>query len=322
MIVSRETLTAQAARSGYRPEILEKVFHLLHLLEALRAHPYLKSRLALKGGTALNLFEFDLPRLSVDIDLNYIGSADLETMKAERPKIEQAVTDVCNRAELTIERRPSEHAGGKWQLRYTSALGGGGNLQLDLNFLLRLPLWPVVVRDSRLVAQFQAKQIPLLDINELAAAKLVALVARHAARDLFDAHQLLTKIDLDDVRLRLGFVVYGGMNIEDWRTVSTDNLDFDTEELKQNLIPVLRADVVAEIERHPDWAKQLITETRERLKRVLPLTDKERQFLDALLGRAEIEPALLTSDAEIATRIKLQPGLQWKAQNVRKFKKL
>lgn len=103
MIVSSETLVKEAG--GFRPEIFEKVLYLLHLLDFLHRHPYLKNRLVLKGGTALNLFEFDLPRLSVDIDLNYIGSPDLETMKAERPKVEQAITDVCNRAEVTVERR-------------------------------------------------------------------------------------------------------------------------------------------------------------------------------------------------------------------------
>jgi hypothetical protein len=258
MIVSRETLLRQAG--GYRPEIFEKVLYLMRLLELLSGHPYLKNRLVLKGGTALNLFEFDLPRLSVDIDVNYIGSADVETMKAERPKIEQAITDVCNRAEITVERRATEHAGGKWQLRYSSALGGGGNLQLDINFMLRVPLWPVVLKDSRRVGEFQVRQIPLLDITELAAAKLVALLARHVARDLFDAHQLFTKKVLDDARLRLAFVVYGAMNIEDWRKASIAHVAFDAEELKQNLIPVLRHEVVEEFEKGGEWAERLVIE--------------------------------------------------------------
>lgn len=322
MIVSRETLLAEATQSGYRSEILEKVFHLLHLLDGLHRHPYLKDRLVLKGGTALNLFAFDLPRLSVDIDLNYIGSAELDLMKTERPKVEQAVTHVCNRNELTIERRPTEHSGGKWQLRYTSAMGGGGNLQLDLNFMLRLPLWPFVLCDSRRVGSFQATQIPLLDINELAAGKLVALLARHAARDLFDAHQLLTKIALDDKRLRLAFVVYGAMNIEDWRKVSIQDVAFDAEDLKQNLIPVLHNDVVAEIEKRTDWAERLVTESQDGLRRVLPLTEAEQQFLEELLERAEIKPELLTAHPQTIERVRRQPMLQWKAQNVRKFKKL
>ena len=76
----------------------------------------LKTRIALKGGSALNLFYFDVPRLSVDIDLNSIGAADRETMLAERPKLEQAVQAVCSREGLTVRRMPSEHAGGKWRL--------------------------------------------------------------------------------------------------------------------------------------------------------------------------------------------------------------
>lgn len=220
------------------------------------------------------------------------------------------------------ERRATEHAGGKWQLRYASALGGGGNLQLDINFMLRVPLWPVVLRDSRRLGAFQAKQIPLLDINELSAAKLVALLARHVARDLFDAHQLLTKIALDDARLRLAFVVYGAMNIEDWRKVSIDHIAFDTEELKQNLIPVLRQEVVTEIEQGGDWAKRLVEETKAGLHRLLPLNEAEKQFLDSLLEMAEIKPELLVENSEAIGKINQQPMLHWKALNVRKFKKL
>jgi predicted nucleotidyltransferase component of viral defense system len=320
MIVSRETLLKQA--SGYRPEIFEKVLYLMRLLELLNGHPYLKNRLVLKGGTALNLFEFDLPRLSVDIDVNYIGSADLETMKAERPKIEQAITDVCNRAEITVERRATEHAGGKWQLRYPSALGGGGNLQLDINFMLRVPLWPVVLKDSRKVGEFQVRQIPVLDITELAAAKLVALLARHVARDLFDAHQLFTKKVLDEARLRLAFVVYGAMNIEDWRKASIDHVAFDAEELKQSLIPVLRHEVVEEFEKGGEWAERLVIETKAGLQRLLPLSEAEHDFLETLLEKAEIKPDLLTKDTQQIERINLQPMLHWKAVNVRKFKKL
>jgi predicted nucleotidyltransferase component of viral defense system len=322
MIVSRETLLKEAVTSGFRPEILEKVLHLLRLLDAIRLHPHLKERLVLKGGTALNLFEFDVPRLSVDIDLNYIGAVDVEVMKAERPKVEQALADVCNRSELTVERQAKEYAGGKWQLRYASALGGGGNLQVDINFMLRLPLWPVVLRDSKKIGAFQVQQIPLLDINELAAAKLAALLSRHTARDLFDAHRLLTQTDLNDAKLRLAFLVYGGMNIEDWRKVSVEHIDFDPEELKQNLIPVLRGEAATMFEDGREWSERLVQETRENLSRVLPFTGGEAQFLEALLERAEILPEHLTDDAAMIAKIKDQPMLHWKALNVRKFKGL
>ena len=86
MKISRERLLQESEATGFRLEIVEKVFHLLHLHESLISHPFLKGRLALKGGTALNLFLFDLPRLSIDIDLNYIGGPQLEVILEERPK--------------------------------------------------------------------------------------------------------------------------------------------------------------------------------------------------------------------------------------------
>ena len=187
MKVSRERLTSESQATGFRPEVLEKVIHLLNLLEGFNRHPFLKGRLALKGGTALNLFLFDVPRLSVDIDLNYIGAVDRDTMMAERPKVEQAVQAVCSREGMNITRMPTDHAGGKWRLRYDSTLGEGGNLEVDLNFMFRVPLWPIALRDAK-VGSYSVTQIPVLDLHELAAGKLAALLARQASRDLFDAH--------------------------------------------------------------------------------------------------------------------------------------
>ncbi len=47
------------------------------ILDGISIHPLLKDQWILKGGTALNLFFFDLPRLSVDIDLNHVGQPRL-----------------------------------------------------------------------------------------------------------------------------------------------------------------------------------------------------------------------------------------------------
>ena len=321
MKVSREKLLAEARATGFRPEVLEKVIQLVHLLESLRSHPYLKSRLALKGGTALNLFVFDLPRLSVDIDLNYVGSVDRESMLAERPKVEQAVQAVFAREGLSISRQPTDHAGGKWRLRYESSLGEGGNLEVDLNFMLRVPLWPVTVTDSRPVGSYRARDIAVLDVHELAGGKLAALLSRHASRDLFDTHQLLTTVRTDPSQLRLAFVLYGGMNRKDWRTVTVDDVGFEQRELEDQLTPVLSRDALERVRGgERAWAQRLIDECRAALSVVLPLADAERQFLDRLLDEGEVRPDLLTSDGELAARISSHPMLQWKAVNVRKHR--
>jgi hypothetical protein len=323
MKISRDWLQAEAQTTGFRTEILEKVARLLGLLEGFESHPFLKDRLALKGGTALNLFLFDLPRLSVDIDVNYVGAAERDTMLEERPKVDQAVRDVCSREGMSVSRRPDdgEHAGGTWRLRYDSAICEGGNLEVDLNFMYRVPLWPVLRRDSRQVGSFSAKRIPVVDLHELAAGKMAALLSRQTSRDLFDVHQLLTQGKLDSGKLRLGFVLFGAMNRKDWRTVSQSDVGGEARDLQNHLLPLMRSDELEGLGDFSDWARRLVGECREHLGAVLPLAENEKEFLNRLLDHGEIAAPLLTQDGDMAERINRHPLLQWKALNVQEHKR-
>ena len=94
MRISFEHLEEQTELTGFRLEILEKVFYLMHLLEAFSKNDYLKNRFVLKGGTALNLFHFNYPCLSIDIDINYIGSADVKIMQSERTQFEEQIQEI------------------------------------------------------------------------------------------------------------------------------------------------------------------------------------------------------------------------------------
>lgn len=308
--------------TGFKAEMVEKVLHLLNLLNLLNSHPFLKGKWVLKGGTALNMFMLALPRLSVDIDLNYIGALDREEMLAERPRIEQAAQAVFSREGFTTKRVPNEHAGGKWRLSYQSFTGQSGNLEVDINFMFRQPLWDIQPADSHPLGDFQARNIPVLDIHELAAGKLAALMARGQARDLFDCHRILSMDDLEKDRLRIAFVTYGGMNRKDWRTVAIEDVDFDAAELTRLLVPTLHVRESKEQVSPAEYGARLVRECREGLSAVLPFTDAERAFLDRLLDRGVIDPTLLTADASLQRRIQGQPLLQWKALNVRRHKGL
>ena len=311
-------LQREAADAGFRAEPLEKVIRLLGLLEGFRSHPFLKSRVVLKGGIALNLFVFDAPRLSVDIDLNYAGAAGRETLLAERPKIEQAIHAVCGRLGVHVRRVPGEHAGGKWRLSYTSVTGRPGVLEVDVNFLLRTPLWAPAASDSRRLGAFGVTQVPMLDVHELAAGKLGALFGRAASRDLFDARELLAATPLDAEKLRLGFVVYGGMNRRDWRTVTLDDVRAEPLDVDRQLVPLLRAGVAPAREGLGAWTDRLVAESRDRLSAVLPLRAEEIEFLARLNDRGDIVPELLTTDTDMQQLLRDHPGLRWKALNVRK----
>lgn len=320
LMLSPADLQQEAEATGFRSEALEKVLRLLELLEGFRSHPFLKSRVALKGGTALNLFVFEVPRLSVDIDINYIGAAERDAMRAERPKVEQAIKAVCGRAGVQIKRVPGEHAGGKWRLSYTSAYGRPGALEVDVNFLLRTPLWPTVTADSKRIGAFGITEVPMLEVHELAAGKLAALFGRAASRDLFDVRELLTATTFDPERLRLGFVVYGGINRRDWRTVTLDDVQVDPREVDQQLVPLLHAGVAPARADLVAWSERLAGECRERLSALLPLRAAEMEFLGHLNDQGEIVPELLTAEPEMQRLIRGHPGLRWKALNVRKHR--
>ena len=320
MILTSEGLLRAAASSGFREDYLEKSIRLLYLLEAIKDDPFLRTRLALKGGTAINLFIMELPRLSVDIDLNYIGSPEREVMLEERPLVERTLLAICGREGFRVRRIPSDHAGGKWLLRFDSSLGTESSLELDINFLLRIPMWDPMAFDSRALGEHRAKGIAVLDKHELMAGKVVALLSRRAARDLFDSHGLLRALSLDADKLRLAFIVYGGMSRRDWRDVLLDDIGYNINEFSNTLLPTLRNEYASSINDVRSWADRLVLECRKELSILLPLRAKETDFLTSLNDEGEIYPELLTSDEDMARKIERQPGLLWKAQNVKKYK--
>ena len=112
------------------------------------------------------------------------------------------------------------------------------------------------------------------------------------------------------------------MNRKDWRTVSIEDLDFNPAELTRLLTPTLDARAIQEQGSPAEFGACLVRECREGLSMVLPFNDAERQFLDLLLDRGEIDSTILTADETLQKCIQQQPLLEWKALNVRQYKGL
>jgi len=313
MEIFNSELQLQANKTGFHADILEKVWRLLSILDKINKDSYLKQRLALKGGTALNLFFFNIPRLSVDIDLNYVGAFDTEEMLTDRPVLEAALEEVFRKEGMKIQRIPKKHAGGKWTLRYPSVISGFKNLEVDLNFMFRVPLWEIREKSSFLLGQQQIHKISLFNEYELAAGKLIAFFSRRASRDLFDTHHLLTHLPLDLQQLRFTFFLYGAMGSLDLRNISLDILDFEPQELRMKLIPMLRRNSIKTPSTWMSWPQLLLTECKEKLSFIFPFRENEREFLNALYEHGQIEPALLTQDEQLISKIKSLPLLRWRA---------
>ena len=112
------------------------------------------------------------------------------------------------------------------------------------------------------------------------------------------------------------------MNRKDWRTISLSDIDIDAGEIEKELVPLLREDLRQGRRAMSDLAVEMRDACRRALSEVFPFSGSEMSFLNLLLDKGEIEPALLTPDKDLQGKIKIHPMLEWKAQNVRSFKKL
>jgi len=163
---------------------------------------------ALKGGTAINLFVRDMPRLSVDIDLTYLPVHDRATSLAA---IEAALLRVKARIEagipqvrVTLARTQGENALTKLVIATLAA-----QIKIEVTPVLRGTVYPVAVQavTPKVEEAFGFAEIQVVSFPDLYGGKLVATLDRQHPRDLFDVRDLLRAEGID-AALRNAFAVY------------------------------------------------------------------------------------------------------------------
>jgi hypothetical protein len=317
MITARDVARV-AATTGFRSEVVEKALRLHGIMVRLDHHEITRGAWLLKGGTALNLLHLNVPRLSVDIDINYVGSRDVQAMRKARPEFERALAACCEREGCAVRRSPTEHAGGKFRLRHPSVFGGWQNLEVDVSYVARVPLWGIV-RSAMRFPPGADIQVPTLTIEELAAGKFTALVQRSAARDAFDAASLLDLVPdlLHRPSFRVAFVCFAAAARSDARMLRPSPRLLSDLDLERDLEPLLRQrshEERPETGKITTWIEQRVSPAVEHL---LAWSADERRFLDRLLDNGEIDAPALHDDPEVQGRIRSQPMLEWKAMHVR-----
>lgn len=312
MKYSREYLERLAAATTFPVDTLEKVLRLIRMLDLVSRHPFLGTRLALKGGTAINLFFRPAPRLSVDLDFNYIGTFDRSAMLLEKPGIERAVEQLAVGEGYQLQRGPVEHAGRKLYLGYWNIVGVQDRIEIDLNYLFRIPL----AMPDRLTGWTPDPDVPcrglILGRNEVIAGKLFALLDRVAARDLYDTADFSQAPPEDPAAFRRLFVVLSGVLPRPLTDYDLRHLRVYTRaDLERELVPFLRAGEVISPAGLEARASDVLTP-------LLKLNDAEREYVERLQW-GEFRPELVAGeDPELLDRVQRHPALQWKAENARK----
>jgi predicted nucleotidyltransferase component of viral defense system len=277
-------------------ELLLRILPLIHKEEVF----------ALKGGTAINFFVRELPRLSVDIDLTYLPVNERD----------YALNDISHglmRIFKEIKRRIPVSQIVLKNVRGTKTLKGmvvnqeGATVKIEPNLVLRGSVYPPEIRTLSKKAQglFELSvQSRTLSMDELYAGKICAALDRQHPRDLFDVHFLFKNEGLT-AKIRRAFIVYLISHprpmIEILNPHPKDVIDIFEKEFKSMI--------------DKDVTYYDLDSTRDKLVSMLrnELTTEERRFIVSVKeGHPRWELFALK-------RIENLPAVKWKLLNIRKM---
>lgn len=300
-----------AQQHGFVRDTFEKVLRLKEILRYLNEEEYLREHLLLKGGTAINLTVFNLPRLSVDIDMDYTPNDTKEDMLETREKITTLIKDYMEAEGYQLSQGSRfTHSLDAFYYQYQNAGGNRDMIKIELNYSLRAHILEPVHRRILPEVFDDGMEIRMIAPMEIFAAKGNALISRAAARDLYDWGNLIAENLFGDERdlFRKCFAFYATISAEtvnrNFDTSAIDSLKFD--KIRRDLFPVLSKKDNFKLDERKQEAKDYIAE-------LMQLTGREQEYMDRFIAK-EYVPELLFDDKEIVERVKEHPMALWKCQ--------
>lgn len=263
-----------------------------------------EQRFALKGGTAINLFVRNLPRLSVDIDLTYLP---LDNRDIALASIEEGLKKIADDIQRIISGASVNTSPGESGFVQRLQISVGGiTIKIEVSPVLRgnVTKTEVMPVSEDVADQFGYVETQVLAQDELYAGKLVAALDRQHPRDLFDIKILLEQEGISSELVDL-FVIYLASSNRPMSELLAPNLlplqpVFDQQFMGMSLLPV----TVDELE-HVRF---------QMLKNVIgSLTEDHKSFLLSFKSGEPEWQRLKYPQAEVL------PAVRWKLQNIRKL---
>ncbi len=277
----------------------------------LRAIPHVaaESCFVLKGGTAINLFVRDMPRLSVDIDLTYLPVD--EPRETALKKISEALSRIAATIRKAIPGSKVQESQSREPKRIIKLIvvTGQTRIKIEPNVVIRGSVFPI---EEHELTQHAEEMFELsvtartLSIADLYGGKLCAALDRQHPRDLFDVKVLLENEGITD-EIRKAFIVY----LASHDRPINELIDPTRKDILQIYESEFAGMTVAEV-KYNDLiaARETLIETLKK-----ELTHNEKAFLVSLKEGQPKWSALGVAGIE-----KL-PAIQWKLMNIQKINK-
>lgn len=266
-----------------------------------------ETQLALKGGTAINMFVWDMPRLSVDIDLTYTPFDNRDTALGNIAAALLRLKDKIQKAIPGIKVETIK-AGKDPEAKLLCTLSGN-QVKIEVNTIMRGSISParlMLLCERAQEAFKQFAEMRVVSDAELFGGKICAALDRQHPRDLFDIHQLFAGGGITEA-IKDGFVaalLSHNRPVSEMLKPNFQNQkdSFSTQFEGMALQPFSYADF--------EGTREKLVVEINRL-----LSEGDRQLL---LGFKEGEPDWGLSKIEA---LKDLPAVKWKLQNIRKLKK-
>ncbi|MFW7377496.1 MAG: nucleotidyl transferase AbiEii/AbiGii toxin family protein [Oligoflexus sp.] len=257
---------------------------------------------ALKGGTALNIFYSNLPRLSVDIDLCYIMAKDRRESFRE---MHSALAEISNQLSKSLGCRviPTKPL---HTLKESRLLVERDSVKIKIepNYIIRGTVFPPEQRTTtNKVEEIFQRSIKMncLSIEDLLGGKFCAALDRQHPRDLFDVHQFFENISFSS-KIKSAFIFYLLSHNRPIEEVLNPNQKNISELYQSEFRGMSFEEVGVETLHKRLWdLKKLLLEA---------LTDQDKKFLISFYSQ---EPAWRLYEQE---EVKNHPSIKWKLHNI------
>lgn len=191
-LYTKKEIIITAQELNVQKQTLERVLRLMDVLEFINTDSYLKNKLALKGGTAINLTFYNYMRLSVDIDLDYIGPNDREQMMIDKNLIEKRLLNYTQESNMQYrnDKTKKTHALDSFVFNYSNLFNATDMIKIEINYMNRIHLFDCEKRNITLPLK-NSKKVLTLNKIDLFASKTNALIYRTTIRDIYDVYNMI-----------------------------------------------------------------------------------------------------------------------------------
>lgn len=201
---TKKEVVMLAQELNVQKQTLERVLRLIDVLKFINTDEYLKEKLALKGGTAINLVFYNCTRLSVDIDFDYIGSIEREQMISDRALIEAKLLSYMQESNIQYrsDKTKKTHALDSFVFNYSNMFNAIDMIKVEINYMNRIHLFECEKRTITLQLKDKV-EVLVLNKFDLFASKVNALINRTTIRDIYDVNNMIINKTIENDEFNL-----------------------------------------------------------------------------------------------------------------------